>query len=118
MTTEAKIQLTSSELGTIWMTYISTSAKLVVYDFFKDKTIDKEAQNILTGYITENQNVTNKIVDIFNNEKAVIPLGFDEHDEIKEAPTLYDDYKLSIRKRSARKTTLCNYAKASRIYCC
>ena len=48
MTTEAKIQLTSSELGTLWMTYISTSARLIIYDFFKNKTIDKEAQNILT----------------------------------------------------------------------
>ena len=47
MTTEAKAQLSSSELGTLWMTYISISARLIVYDLFKDKTIDKEAQNIL-----------------------------------------------------------------------
>ncbi|MCB2295794.1 DUF3231 family protein, partial [Clostridium algoriphilum] len=88
MTTEAKIQLTSSELGTLWMTYISKSARLIIFDLFKDKTIDKEAQNILSTYITEGQNILNEIVNVFNNEKAVIPIGFDEHDVVREAPPL------------------------------
>ena len=92
MTTEARIQLTSSELGTLWMTYISISGRLIMYDFFKIKTIDKEAQDILGSYIAEVQNVQNLIVNIFNNEEAVIPIGFDEHDEMKGASTLYDDF--------------------------
>jgi hypothetical protein len=91
MTTEAKIQLTSSELGTLWMTYQSTSASLLMHDLMKEKTIDKEAQNILTSYINEAQNVKNEIVKIFNSEKAVIPVGFDERDIIREAPPLFDD---------------------------
>jgi hypothetical protein len=91
MTTEAKVQLSSSELGSLWMTYMSTSARLVVYEFFKDKTIDKEAQNILAMYITESQNINSDIVNIFNNEKAVIPIGFNEQDCIKEAPPIFDD---------------------------
>lgn len=91
MTTEAKIQLTSAELGTLWMTYQSTSASLIMHDLIKDKTIDKEAQNILTSYISEAQNIRNNIVNVFNNEKAVIPIGFDERDVIREAPPLFDD---------------------------
>lgn len=91
MTIEAKIQLTSSELGTLWMTYISTSASLLMYDLMREKTIDKEAQNILTAYISEVQNVKNEIVKVFNNEKAVIPIGFDERDVIREATPLFDD---------------------------
>jgi len=92
MTTEAKIQLTSTELGTVWMTYQSTSATLMIIDLFKEKTIDKEAQNILTEYITDCQNIKNITVDIFNNEKAVIPLGFEEADIVKEVPPLFDDF--------------------------
>jgi hypothetical protein len=92
MSTEAKIQLSSSELGTLWMTYISISARIIMYDFFALKTIDKKAQNIINSHITEEQNILNKIVTIFNNEEAVIPIGFDEHDEMKESPTLYDDF--------------------------
>jgi len=91
MTTEAKVQLTSSELGSLWMVYESTSARLKMYDFFKDKTIDKEAQNLLTDHIIDAQNVTSKIVNVFNNENAVIPLGFNESDVVKQAPPLFDD---------------------------
>jgi len=91
MTTETKIPLTSSELGTLWMTYQSTSAILVMYDLIKDKTIDKEAQNILTAYISEAENIKNQIVNVFNSEKAVIPIGFDERDIVRETPPLFDD---------------------------
>jgi len=91
MTTEAKIKLTSSELGTLWMIYISKSAKLIMLNLFKDKTIDKKAQDILSACITESQNIKNEIVNVFNNEKAVIPIGFDESDALREAPPLFDD---------------------------
>jgi hypothetical protein len=91
MTTEAKIQLTSSELGTLWMTYQSACATLAKCDFMKEKTIDKEAQNILNTYVAEAQSVKDKIVNVFNNEKAVIPIGFDDRDIILEAPPLFDD---------------------------
>ena len=30
-------------------------------------------------------------MNIFNNEKAVIPIGFSEHDSIMEAPPIFDD---------------------------
>ncbi|MBU3182216.1 DUF3231 family protein [Clostridium psychrophilum] len=91
MTTEAKIQLTSSELGILWMTYQSACATLIKCEFMKDKTIDKEAQNILTSYITEGQSVKDKIVNVFNNEKVVIPIGFDERDIVRGALPLFDD---------------------------
>jgi len=91
MSTEAKIQLSSSEVGTIWMAYQSTTANLMIFNIFKDITIDKEAQNILSEYITETSNVKSCIVNIFNKAGAVIPMGFDERDIIREAPALFDD---------------------------
>ncbi|MCB2295664.1 DUF3231 family protein [Clostridium algoriphilum] len=91
MTTEAKIQITSSELGTLWSTYISKSARLLIHEFFKNKTIDKEAQNIIAEFITKGENIKTDIVDIFNNEKAVLPIAFSEQDVVMEAPTLFDD---------------------------
>jgi hypothetical protein len=72
------------------MTYQSTSASLLMYDLMKEKTIDKEAQNILTSYISEAQNVKNEIVKVFNSEKAVIPIGFDERDVMRETSPLFD----------------------------
>ncbi len=92
MTTESKIQLSSTELGTIWMAYQTTSASLMLFSLLKEKTIDQESQKIITDFIAECQNIKNKTMDIFNNEKAVIPIGFKESDIIKGAPPLFDDF--------------------------
>ncbi|MFT5871698.1 MAG: hypothetical protein ACI8WT_000618 [Clostridium sp.] len=91
MTTEAKIQLTSTELGTLWMSYQTISAAIITCDLFKDKIIDKDAKNMLTSYVAERKSTNNKIVNIFNSEKAVIPMGFDERDIVREVPPLFDD---------------------------
>ena len=91
MTTEAKLQITSTELGTLWMSYQTVSAAQIVCDLFKDKIIDKDAKNIITSYTVERKNTINGIVNIFNNEKAVIPVGFGEQDIMREVPPLFDD---------------------------
>ncbi|MGK0465876.1 DUF3231 family protein [Clostridium sp.] len=91
MTTEAKIQLTSSELSTLWMLYTSQTERLTLFDLFRNKTIDKEAQNILNSYITDTTNIKNKIINLFNNENIVIPLGINEKDIVSEVPPLFDD---------------------------
>ena len=91
MTTEARIQLNSSEIGALWMTYISKSARLLMYDVIKAKIIDKKAQIIFTDFIVEAQNMKNEIANIFNNENLVIPLGFNESDIVREVPPLFDD---------------------------
>ena len=105
MTTEARMQLTSTELGSLWMTYLSISAKLLLIDVFKDRTIDQEAQNILTAYLAEGQAIKHEIVNIFNQEGAVIPVGFDERDVVREAPPLYDDIFNIIFLRQMMKLT-------------
>jgi hypothetical protein len=91
MTTEAKVQLTSSEVGTLWKMYMELSEELLVNDFLKDKTIDNEAKSIITSYITEGENIKNEIINLFKNEGAAIPVGFDSQDIFKDAPPLFDD---------------------------
>ena len=91
MTTEAKIQLSSSELGTLWMTYQTTSATIILFDLFKDKTIDKDAKDIISSYVTDSKVTKNNLMNIFNNEGVVIPVAFDEQDILRESPPLFDD---------------------------
>jgi len=110
MTTEAKIQLTSTELGSLWQSYMTLSLRTQVYGFLKAKTIDKEAQDILATLIPEAQDIINKIVTVFNNEKAVIPLGFDARDIVMEAPALYDDLFHIMFVRQMMKLNLGNFA--------
>ena len=106
MTTEAKIQLTSSELGTLWMTYTSLSARVIVFNSLRDKTIDREAQNILNAYITDLQNLKTKIINLFNDENVVIPLGFNEQDIISEVSPLFDDIFNIMYLRRVMKLTV------------
>lgn len=108
MTTEARIQLTSSEVGTLWKTYMSISEELVVYGFFKDKTMDNEAKNIITSYITEGENIKHEIVNIFKYENAAIPAGFNSQDVLMEAPTLFDDFFHIMFLRQMMKLNLGN----------
>lgn len=91
MTTEAKVQLTSTELGTLWMMYQSKSASFEVNEIFMEKTIDKEAQNIIASNNKEAQTILNEIVRILTKENSVIPAAFNDQDIIKDAPPLFDD---------------------------
>lgn len=59
----------------LWMTYQSTSAALVLFDLFKSNVINKEAQNILSTYVIDAQDIKNKIINVFNEEEAVISNG-------------------------------------------
>jgi len=91
MTTEAKIQLTSTELGRLWMTYQIKSAMQVLFGQFRDSTIDPEAKSILDSSVIESQKVISEITKIFNDQNAIIPMAFDEKDTFKDAPPLFDD---------------------------
>jgi len=113
MSTEAKIQLSSTELATVWINYQSISASILIFDLFKEKTIDKLAQNILSDYVTECQNIKNKVVDILNNEQAAIPLGFIESDIIRTAPPLFDDFFNIMFLRQMTKLTFGNSSLSS-----
>ena len=110
MTTEAKIQLTSTELGALWRAYITISGDNLILDFLKDKTIDIEAKNILTDSITEYQNIKSRIVNLYNDQKTVIPIGFNERDVIMEAPPLFDDLFNIMYLRQIMKLALGNCA--------
>jgi len=47
------------------MTYQTTSASIMVFDVFKNKTINKEAQDIISAYVTDMKNIKNDITNIF-----------------------------------------------------
>ena len=91
MTTEAKIQLTSTELGRLWMTYQIKTCMLVVFKQFRDNTIDPEAKSILISSVIENQKVISEITKIFIDQNTIVPNGFDDRDTYKDVPPLFDD---------------------------
>ena len=91
MSTEAKIQLRSTELGRIWMSYQIESMMIATFGNLRDSTIDEEAKGILNLSLIEEEKIIAELRKIFNNQNAVIPIAFDERDIFRDVPALFDD---------------------------
>ncbi|MFX4261995.1 DUF3231 family protein [Pelotomaculum propionicicum] len=84
--------ITSSELGTLWMTYLKNKLLLRMLDYFIEKENDKDAKDIMSYYYNSNIKYSNEIEQIFKNEGAAIPIAFTSNDVHKDAPPLWDNY--------------------------
>ncbi|WP_318503130.1 DUF3231 family protein [Bacillus sp. T3] len=83
--------LTSSELGTLWLTYQEKTMKLHMLDYFIEKADDEESKDILTNLHSETELYVGKITDMLKSEGAVIPVGFSTQDVNIEVEKLYDN---------------------------
>ncbi|WP_157318708.1 DUF3231 family protein [Paenibacillus anseongensis] len=83
--------ISSSELGTLWLTYQQKTLILRVLDYFIAKTEDHEARNIMGGLWQDLDHYVNKITKLFENQGIVVPVGFTKGDVNLEAPKLYDN---------------------------
>lgn len=86
---EQKTPLTSSELGTLWMTYMKKKMTLRMMDYFIEKSEDVAAKNIMSAYVNEANNFLVELEGIFNYEGAAIPIAFSENDVHKDAKPLF-----------------------------
>lgn len=83
--------ITSSELGTLWLTYQQKTMILRMLEYFIEKADDEKAKGIMTNLYGELDLYVGKIKEIFENEGVPIPVGFSTQDVNKEVPKLYDN---------------------------
>ncbi|MCM3567713.1 DUF3231 family protein [Neobacillus mesonae] len=86
-----KPAITSSELGTLWITYQEKTMLLRILEYFIEKADDEKAKEIMTNLYRETDLYIGRITEIFQNEGAVIPAGFTSQDVNKDVPKLYDN---------------------------
>jgi hypothetical protein len=86
-----KPAITSSELGTLWLTYQEKTMILRMLEYFIEKADDEKAKVIMTNLYGEIDLFVAKITETLQNEGAVIPVGFSSQDVNKEVPKLYDN---------------------------
>lgn len=86
-----KPAITSSELGALWLTYQEKTMILRMLEYFIEKADDEKAAAIMTNLYREIDLYVGKITQIFQNEGAVIPVGFTSQDVNKDVPKLYDN---------------------------
>ncbi|MFC7394036.1 DUF3231 family protein [Scopulibacillus cellulosilyticus] len=82
--------LSSSEIGTLWLTYLEKTFIMRVLEYFIEKSDDKQAKNIMTDLWHNLKTYVEKIEVTFKNEDIAIPNGFNERDVDRNAPKLFD----------------------------
>ncbi|MED1205504.1 DUF3231 family protein [Heyndrickxia acidicola] len=87
----AKSTITSSELGTLWMTYQQKTLTLHMLAYLIATAKDDDAKAIMENLYEKIKPYIHKIETIFQNENAVVPIGFTEVDVNKSAPALYEN---------------------------
>ncbi|HEU5140583.1 MAG TPA: DUF3231 family protein [Bacillales bacterium] len=85
------IQLTSTELGSLWTVYMNNSMSIQVLTYFLNKVEDKEIHEVLKFALESAQQENETVINIFNAEGQPIPHGFTEDDVNINARRLYSD---------------------------
>jgi len=83
--------ITSSELGSLWLTFQEKTMFLRILEYFIEKADDEKSKEIMNTLHQEFSSYVEKITNILRKEGAVIPLGYTEEDVNKEVPKLYDN---------------------------
>ncbi|MBT2698707.1 DUF3231 family protein [Bacillus sp. ISL-40] len=89
MTTSSQAPITSSELANLWMAYQEKTMMLRVLEHFIEHS-DPEGKQLLQSHYNGAAKNIEMIKSIFQQEGAVIPIGFTENDVYKSVPKLFD----------------------------
>jgi hypothetical protein len=86
-----KHALSSSELGTLWMTYQQKTMNQRMLEYFIEQADDNRAKEIMQDTHAKIINYVEEMKTIFKNEGAAIPVGYTEQDVNIGVPKLYDN---------------------------
>jgi hypothetical protein len=86
-----KPAITSSELGTLWLTYQQKTMILRMLEYFIEQADDEKAKEIMTNLYGEIGPYVGKITETLQNEGAAIPVGYTAQDVNIGVPKLYDN---------------------------
>lgn len=87
--TSSQAPITSSELANLWMAYQEKTMIIRILEHFIEHA-DDEGKLLLQSHYNDGAKNIETIKSIFQQEGAVIPVGFSENDVNKGVPKLYD----------------------------
>ena len=91
MVTEIRIPITSSEIGILWMTYQRKVMMKILVNHLIDTSENEESKRILVDFTAETEKHIFEMENIFNEEKAVLPISFNHMDVFIDTPPLFQD---------------------------
>lgn len=90
--TKHKVDLSSSEVASIWQSYMSDSSAICTIGTFLSNVEDKEIRSVLQYAMQLSQAHVQKLETFFTEEQMPIPQGFSTKSDVnKDAPRLYTD---------------------------
>jgi len=96
------LRLTSTEIGVLWLDYMSDSMAICMLQQMLEKAIDKDVKPILQFSLNLSKQHVQAISQIFKNEGMAIPMGYSDGDVDMKAPALFSDtFKLRYLKHLA-----------------
>jgi hypothetical protein len=84
-------KLTSSEIGSIWTTYLNNSMAKCILSYFLKDVEDEEIRSIVQSAYDLSTTRLEKLTHIFQEEQLPLPTGFTNEDVNMNAPRLYTD---------------------------
>jgi len=107
------IKLTSSEIATLWTTYMSDSASICILSHFFETVEDQIIKDEISFAINVSKSHINNISKIFNQENYHVPIGFDKNNDVNNhAPRIFSDSFYLYFLRNMAAGGLANYAMA------
>ncbi|MDR3564052.1 MAG: DUF3231 family protein [Negativicutes bacterium] len=88
---QQNLRLTSTEIGTLWLDYMSDSMAERVLQHCLEKVKDKAIRPIIEFALHLSQQHVQAIGKIFKNEGLAVPAGFSDDDANIKAPPLFSD---------------------------
>ena len=85
------INLTSSEIGSLWTGFMQDSMSKQMLGFMLQHIDDREIKKVVQRAYNLSSSHLEKLTSIFENEKFAIPHGFTEQDVNLDAPWLFSD---------------------------
>ena len=85
------ITLTSSEIASIWTSYLNNSMSIQFLNYFNEMVEDTEIKPIIEMALTLSTTHLEQLTNLFQKENIPIPNAFSESDVNLNAPRLYTD---------------------------
>ncbi|WML50068.1 DUF3231 family protein [Neobacillus sp. PS3-34] len=88
---EHSTKLTSSEIGTLWISFIESTMQICIYKYFVQSIEDEELRALVNEDLTFTEEFVQTISSIFQKEGIALPIGFTDQDVNEHVPKLLAD---------------------------
>jgi hypothetical protein len=105
-------ELTTSEIASLWGSYLNDSMAVCVIEYFLAKVEDAEIRSVLVYALHLSRKHIQNVTTIFEKEQMVIPQGFTGMDVDVKAPRLYSDIFKLVYIQNMSKLGLNSYSMA------